>query len=267
MLLLDTDDLPPGERVEAYRAFATAETGACGVEHELGADGEFHSRLHAWHFGPVTLFRTQGSGMRYWQSPRHVSRDPWNTVSVMTQSAGRAGFACGGRQRRLGSPDLALAGRAAGAWEWNWSGTGESLALMMDVEELGLPDAMIRAAVPLAAHSDVTFLLLTQLTAINADADRLAAEPGSGGVGAAVVALVRAFVASAVGGPAVREVAEQTRLPRILAYVRAHAAEPGLTPERIAAAHNLTPAALHRLCEEEGLDLHAWRRRDATGLN
>ncbi|GAB3895601.1 helix-turn-helix transcriptional regulator [Microbispora bryophytorum] len=270
MLLLDTDDFPPGDRVDAYRAFATAATGACGIEHELDADGRFHKRLNAWSFGPVTLFRTHGSGMRYWQTPQHLRRGPWNTFEVMTQTLGTGGFVCNGDQRRVTSRDLVLAGKSAGPWEINWSGTGESVALMMDADKLGLPDSMIRTAVTLAPYNDVAFLLFSHLTAINADADRLADEPGSAAVGDSVLALVRALIASAAGGSAKREVADQTRLPRILAYIRAHAAEPDLTLARVAAAHNLTPAALHRLCEDEGIDVNNWinrQRRKATRLN
>ncbi|MGJ6963124.1 helix-turn-helix domain-containing protein [Streptosporangium sp. G11] len=50
---------------------------------------------------------------------------------------------------------------------------------------------------------------------------------------------------------------------RVLAYIRAHLADPDLTPARIAAVHNISLRSLYRLCEEGGLSLEQWiiRRR------
>ncbi|ROO88185.1 AraC-like DNA-binding protein [Actinocorallia herbida] len=258
MLLLDTDDLPPDERVDAYQAMATAETGACGVAHELDGDRGFRKRLASWRFGPVTLFRTEGSGMRYWQTPKHLRRDSWNTVSILTQLHGEGGFAWDGRQRRLTADGLAIASKATGPWEWRWSGTGRSLGLMLDADVLGLPDRMIRTAVALTPHSDIAPLLLSHMHSLHADADRLAVEPGADALGDTVLALLRALVASAAGGPARHDVAEETRFTRILAYVRGNLTDADLTADRIAAGHNLTVSALHGLCEDNGLDLERW---------
>ncbi|GAA2205857.1 helix-turn-helix domain-containing protein [Nonomuraea monospora] len=267
MLLLDTDDLPPGDRVDAFNAVATAETGTCGIEHELDAGHGFRKRIAAWRFGPVTLFRNQGSGMRYWQTLRHLRQDSWNTVSVLTQSHGQGGFGWDGQQRRLTAHDLALASKSTGPWECRWSGTGQSLGLMLDADLLGLPDDVIRTAIANTPHSDITPLLLSHLHSLNADADRLAAEPGVAALGDTVLALLRALVASTTTDPARREIAEQTRFTRVLAYVRAHLTDPELTPARIAAAHNLTLKALRGLCDDNGIDLEQWiigRRLDGA---
>ncbi|MBD3575261.1 MULTISPECIES: helix-turn-helix domain-containing protein [Streptomyces] len=47
-------------------------------------------------------------------------------------------------------------------------------------------------------------------------------------------------------------------LARIKEYVRRHLADPGLTPERIAAAHHISVRHLHRLFEAEGTSVGRW---------
>ncbi|MGW9210504.1 helix-turn-helix domain-containing protein [Embleya sp. NPDC055664] len=258
MLLLDTDHLPPASRMDAYRDMAIAEAGMCGIEHEGDADARFHKRMEAWYFGPVTLFRTRGSGMRYWQTPAHLRRDSWDTVSLMTQTTGAGGFGWGGLQRRLTSADIALAGKSVGPWECRWSGTGESLALMFDADRLGLSDGMVRSAIPRIPHSEITPLVLAHLHALGVDADRLATDAGAEAIGDSVIALARALVASVADGAASRDVVEESRLPVILAYARSHLHEPDLTLARIAAAHDLSLRRLYRVCEAGGLDLADW---------
>jgi AraC-like DNA-binding protein len=51
---------------------------------------------------------------------------------------------------------------------------------------------------------------------------------------------------------------QDTLLTRVLAYIRAHLTNPGLTPQRIAAAHNISVRTLYRLCEDGGLSLEKW---------
>lgn len=48
MLLLETYGLPPGDRVDAFHAVATAEASTCGIEHEVDDVQGFRKRLAAW---------------------------------------------------------------------------------------------------------------------------------------------------------------------------------------------------------------------------
>lgn len=263
MLLLDTEHVPPADRIEAFHAVATGATGASSAEHELDQRGDFRKRVEAWTFGPVVLFATTGSGMRYWQTARHLRMDSWNTVSVITQAAGRGGFIWNDHQQVVTADDLVLTSKSAGYWETRWSGTGTSIAFMVDAEQVGLPERMIHSAVPLIAHSPVTPLLLSHLRALRLDADRLVDTAAAAEIGASTLALTRAMVASLAERPVRRSVAEETLLVRVLAYVRAHLGDPGLTPARVAAVHNVSLRSLYRACEAGGVGLEQWiiRRR------
>ncbi|MGJ6963123.1 hypothetical protein ACSDR0_14545 [Streptosporangium sp. G11] len=133
MLLLDTDDLPLGDRVDAFYAVATAEAGTCGIEHELDAGHGFRKRIAAWRFGPVTLFRNQGSGMRYWQTPicARTPGTPSRSSLSPTGGAASAGTASSATSPLAISPSPAnppAPGNAAGpaparAWASCWTPT------------------------------------------------------------------------------------------------------------------------------------------------
>ncbi|ROO86273.1 AraC-like DNA-binding protein [Actinocorallia herbida] len=259
MLILDTDDLPRRDRVDAYNAAAVGTSGACSIEHELDEGVRFRKRMEIWHFGPVVLFANSGSGMRYWQTEQHLRLDGRDSISLFSQVHGTGGFVCNDRQRSLTSADLAFTCKSAGYWETRWSGAGESIAFMLDAERLGLPGSMIRDATPLAEHSEIAPMLLTQLKAMRGDAERLSGDAGVEALGDAVVSLVRALVASvSAPRPTRLSVAEETRYTRILAHLRAHLADPGLTAARVAAVHNLSVAALHRIFHDHGADLDQW---------
>lgn len=262
VLVLDTADLPVPDRAEAFHAAAAGETGSCSIEQEEAASGAW-KKLETWSFGPMTLFATQGSGMRIRRTPRHARFDSMNTVSVITQPQGRAAFGWSGHQQFVGPEGLALAHKTAG-YEYGWSGTGLSVAFMVDTDRFGMPEDMVRAAIPVLHHSRITPLLLHHVRALHGDADRLSTDPSAAHLAAATLELTRALVASvAPDGPVRRTVAQDTLLTRVLAFVRAHLAEPELTPQRIAQAHNISLRSLYRLCEDGGLSLERWiiRRR------
>jgi AraC-like DNA-binding protein len=262
MLVLDTEDLPAADRIEAFQAAAVGESGSCSVEQEH-PEGGIRKKLEVWNFGPLTLFSTRGSGMRIWRTPRHARFDSMNTVSIITQVQGTGEFAWHGHQQHVGPDALALAHKTAG-YEYGWSGTGLSVAFMVDTERLGLPEQQIRTAIPLLQHSCVAPLLVQHIRHLHHRADQLSVDPGAEALASATLELTRALIVSVAADEHTRRsVAEDTLLTRVLAYIRAHLTDPGLTPHRIAAAHNISVRTLYRLCEQGGLGLEKWiiRRR------
>ncbi|GAB3895630.1 hypothetical protein GCM10027612_48680 [Microbispora bryophytorum subsp. camponoti] len=156
MLVLDTDDLPATDRIDVYRATAIDQGGSCSIEPELDERGRFRMRLQAWQFGPVGLFANFGSGMRYLQTERDLRRDHWSSISIFNQATGDGGFIWNDTERRLTSDDLAFACKSARYWESRWSNTGENVGLQLRADQVGLPEDLIRDAMPLAGHSSLT---------------------------------------------------------------------------------------------------------------
>ncbi|MFD5871115.1 helix-turn-helix domain-containing protein [Streptomyces sp. NPDC060322] len=265
MLLFDTGSIAPADRADAYREATVTETGSCAIDHEPGPDGHISKRIETWNFAPFSMYLNSGnSGFRYWQTARHLRQDSWNTVSIISQAVGQGSFIWNDHQQTMTTRDLIITNKSAGYWEINWTGPGATLCLLADAGQVGLPDRIVHAAVPHVLRSPVTPLLLHHMHGLRQGGDALASGPGADELGQATLALVRALVAS-VGAPEGmrREVADETRLTRILAYIRAHLADPDLTPARIAAVHNISLRSLYRLCESGGVSLEQWiiRRR------
>ncbi|MCK9902592.1 AraC family transcriptional regulator [Parafrankia colletiae] len=263
MLVLDTALLPPSERADAYLTTAVGASGSCVVHHEPGPDGTWWKRMEIWRFGPLTMVAVKGSGTCLRRTAEHLRADALQTVSVITQSAGIGSFAWNGQQQRVPPRGLVLANKTAG-YEYGWNGSGQSVAFMVDAQHFGLPDATVRAAIPLVHTSRIMPLLLGQIRALHRDADELSAAPGASDIGESLVALTRALVVSIAADRRTRRtIAEETLLVRVLAYSRAHLKDPDLTPARIAHAHGISLRTLYRLCEDGGLSLEQWviRRR------
>lgn len=262
VLVLDTGDLPVGDRIAAFEAVAAGEGGVSSVQEEE-PEGRVWKRLELWHLGPLTLFHTQGTGMRISRSLRQARRDAMDTVAINIHRQGSGGFAWTDHRQRIG-PDSATMQHMPAGYEYWWSGLGSTLALMFDTERLSLPEETIRASIPTLEHSPIGRLLINHVHGLHGIADRINTGPEADALASATVELARAWVVSVAGDdPTRRAVARETLLTRVLAYARAHLREPDLTPQRIAWAHNTSVRTLYRLCEDGGLSLEKWiiRRR------
>jgi AraC-like DNA-binding protein len=257
MLLLDTADLPPEHRVDAFRAAFDQASVPCRIEH-LGPASDVHTRMHLWEFGRTTLFTTDSSGFRLVRTPRHVRMEGPPVVALAVQSSGTGRFGQFGEERLVPAGDLMVSDLRA-PYEFSWPGTGGSRAFQVSGDQLGLPPDVVRAAAPRLRASPLHDLVRDHLVAVFHDADRLAADPAAAALGTATTELVRALLVSAAAPdrrvPAVRA---ETLGTRVLAYVAAHLTDPGLTPGRVAALHNVSVRHLYKVCAARGLSLEQY---------
>ncbi|MDH6521622.1 AraC-like DNA-binding protein [Streptomyces sp. SAI-135] len=262
MLVLDTNDLRLGDRIAAFEAVAAGEGGVSSVQEEETEEGVW-KRLELWPLGPLTLFHTQGTGVRISRSLRQARRDAMDTVAINIHRQGTGGFTWADHQRRIG-PNSATMHHMPAGYEYWWSGLGSTLALMFDTERLSLPEATIRSSIPSLQHSPIGQLLIHHVLGVHHIADQISAGPEADALASATVELVRAWVVSVAGDDSTRRaVGRETLLTRVLAYARVHLREPDLTPQRIAWAHNTSVRTLYRLCDDGGVSLEKWiiRRR------
>jgi AraC-like DNA-binding protein len=102
-------------------------------------------------------------------------------------------------------------------------------------------------------------LMVNHINGLTRRADELSADPSAAGVGMVSVELARALLASAAHDPRYRRDAlATTLLTQVRAYIRQHLADPDLTPENIAAAHNISVRYLYKLCAAADFSLHQW---------
>jgi len=128
-------------------------------------------------------------------------------------------------------------------------------ALHLDLDDLGLPLDVVRAAVGELRSSPLYPLVRDHVVRVRAHA-RTLSDSAAADLGRASVRLVRALVLSA---------AEQARAPdaaapastadRVDAYVRTHLRDPDLAPAEIAAENGISVRALYRIFEERGVGL------------
>jgi AraC-like DNA-binding protein len=254
MLLLDTASLPPEERADAFRAAFGQASAPCRIEH-LGPARELRTRMHLWHYGDANLFSTDSSGFRLVRTERHVRMESPPVVALAVQSSGVGEFSQFGTDRLVRAGELMVSDLAE-PYAFSWSDSGGSRAFQVSAEQLALPADVVRAAAPRLRASPLHDLVRDHLVRLAGDADRIAADPGAAGVGTATTELVRALLVSAAAPdrpvPPVRAEAVVTR---VLAHARRHLTDAELTPERIAAAHNVSVRQLYKAFAETGMSL------------
>lgn len=257
MLLLDTADLPTEDRVDAFRAAFDQASVPCRIEH-LGPTDQVRTRMHLWHFGRANLFTTDSSGFALVRTPRHVRMEGPAVVALAVQSRGTGRFSQFGSDAEVATGSLMVSDLTA-PYAFSWAGVGGSRAFQVPYEQLGLPPEVVRAAAPRLRSSPLHDLVRDHLQQLFARADELSADPGAAALGTATTDLVRALLVSAAADPRwTPPVREETLLARVLAYAERHLGDPELTPERIAAAHNVSVRQLYKTCAGAGVRLEQW---------
>ncbi|MBA9006319.1 AraC-like ligand-binding domain-containing protein [Thermomonospora cellulosilytica] len=258
MLLLDTRHVPPAERVDAFHAAMKEACVVSRVSHE-DPDGPIHARMFYWRLGRLDIFTSHNSGFRLIRTPRDVRRESPPVLALAIQARGVGRFEQQREHRRIDTNDLMLNDLTA-PYDFSWSGDGGSLSFAMSHEQLGLPVDVIRRATFRLHTSPLYDLVQRHLRELEAQADRLSADPGAPYLVDATVQLARALIVSAAGGDdrLTRSVRAETMLTRIMAYARRHIADPDLTPALLAAVHNVSLRHLYKLFENENLSLEQW---------
>lgn len=257
-VLIDTAELPLAERVDAVYTAMVEAVAPCYVIHE-GPVERIRTRLEEWQFGHTRLLHTDSSGFRLLRTARQARQDvaPVIAFSVQTGAAGRHVQYATEQVVRPGG--LMIADLSA-PYDFSWSGPGSAATLHVPIDRLGVSIDLVRRAMAGLAGSPMVPLMTEHVRALAADAHRLAADSAALELGAASVELARALVMSAgrAGDRSARPVMAETLLTRVRQYVRLHLTDPALSPEAIAAAHNISVRYLYKVCARADFSLQQW---------
>lgn len=257
MLLLDTTGLPVDERLEAFRAAMGQASVPCRIEH-LAPAHRIRARMNLWMYGEANLFTADASGFRLVRTPKHVRMEAPAMVALAVQPHGQGRFSQFGREELVGADDLMLSDLTA-PFSFSWSGFGGSRAFQIPYERLALPVDVVRTAAGRLRASPMHDLVLQHLRWLDSSADALSADPGAATLGTATTELVRALLVSAAGDERhLTPVMAETLMTRVTTFVALHLRDPDLTPERIAAAHNVSVRQLYKACAAAGMSLEGW---------
>jgi AraC-like DNA-binding protein len=257
MLLLDTDQVPVAERIEAFGAVMLGTCVPMTIVHEDPAR-PIRARMQLWRFGDVHLFASDNTGFRLTRSRRQLSLEGTPYVALNLQLRGASSFEQFGHRRRV-PPGALMLNDLSAVYDVGWSGAGGSQSLHVGYDRLGLPHDVIRRAGPNLRPSPLHDLVRDHLTYLRAQGTRRREDADSAALGNATVDLLRALIVSAAGDEILaRPVRDDTMLTRILSYTRWHLTEPDLTPGRIAAAHNISLRHLYLIFRRADLSLEQW---------
>jgi AraC-like DNA-binding protein len=256
-VVLDTDNLPAADRAAAL---ISAMVDASVPSHVIpeSRDGMVAARMDVWAFGAASIFRADTSGVRLVRTAKQAVTCPSPNLAIAVQEIGDGMHDQGGHQRVV-APGQLLITDLNSAYDFHWAGRGASQCLHVAIADVGLPEDVIREASPRLHTSPLYELMVNHIVGLTRRADELSADPSAAGVGVVSVELARALLASAARDPRYRRDALATTvLTQVRAFIRQHLAEPDLTPEKIAAAHNISVRYLYKVCAAADFSLHQW---------
>ena len=257
-VLMDAQSYPVEKRFGMVTELA--ESVALQVDAEMLDPPERIVAQHEkWRLGVATLHRIRLSGVRVRRTPAHIHRTPSSAVAIMLQrQAVRHQYQHG--RHTVTEPGECAVWDFAAPFEAGWDGVGESWCVAIPRDRLGLSAETVAAATGRLRDSPLHDMIAGQITELIEGAEALERDPAAVMVGQCCVEMVRALLLSA-SGPAAGDKAApaQSTVGRtVQSYVRAHLNDPDLRVEQIAAAHNMSPRYLYRLCAGAGIRLEQW---------
>jgi AraC-like DNA-binding protein len=257
-VLIDTAEMPAGERVDAVHTAMIEATAPSYDTHEAPARG-IRMLMEQWFFGDTRLVRVDSTGFRLLRTPKQARQDIGPSIALSVQTRATVRHVQYHTEQSVPEGGMILAD-ISGSYDFSWSGRGGCETLHVPIEQLGLSVEVVQRAMTGVTHSPLYGLMVDHVRRLAADAERLAADTSAPDVGAATTDLARALLVSAgrADGRQARRVLADTLLTRVRAYVRAHLGEPGLSPESIAAAHNVSVRYLYKVCAQADFSLRQW---------
>ncbi|WP_329010588.1 helix-turn-helix domain-containing protein [Micromonospora rifamycinica] len=255
--VLDTADLPPGDRIEAVYTAMMYASAPCHVIHE-DPDGDVFCRMELWDLGGANIFTSRSSGIRLLRTAKLARQDAMPVVALSVQQHAH-GHLEQHRHLQVVPPGELLAVDLSGPYDYSWSGAGAARCVQIPSDQLGLPIDVVRQAIHRLRASPLYRMVTDHIANLTREPARITADPAAAIVTTATIDLSRALLASA--GHVERltsQVLAETLLTRVRTYVRQHLADPDLTPGRIAAAHNVSLRHLYKVCAEADISLEQW---------
>lgn len=255
MLVFDSASMPPRDRYDAVVDSITSAAGASFMTPERG-DDHLHLTLNAWHLGGVEVVDAKCSAHTLRRSARQSAASDETVIAITCGRLGR------GLHRQH---DHELTVRPADIWATNlaepyshhvtdtWTTTAK-----VPQRLIGLPMELVGPALGQIGRSPLAPLFNRHMLHTTEVADDVNGTAVAS-LGMATLALARALLASVSNDADIeRQALDDSLMPRVMAFVRAHLADPSLDATSIAAAHHVSVRHLYKTFARAGLSLEAW---------
>lgn len=256
-----------GERLRPHRAVLDEITGLWHVP-ALQSNGPMRLRagLRVLHLGGVWVAALVCPRISFARTVRLIRRSDPRAFHVLHMRRGRATFSDGRRHTRVGAGQLVLMDSAS-----TYRGRFDDPAGVHSFEIVQFPRAVLRLTprtvqrlhvVPVSLGPGMGGALSRWLADITGRAYEFAQADGPF-LTEVTTSLVTSVLSGAVGPTAGLDSEDRRQALRtqIRQFIRHHLADP-LTPESIAAAHQLSRRSLYTLFEEDGQTVAAWIRQE-----
>lgn len=237
-------------RAEVWREELGAAFGGLRAEALDAPDApDLTGHLAGTDLGRASAFRIGGTPQIVRRTRRSAATEPSDVYKVCIQQRGLAVVHQDGREVTVHPGELVLYDTAR-PYDLRLEGNWLCAVMTLPRDALGVPSGVISAAMDRAFRAtDGPGSVLRHLVSSSvAQAMTTPASLGGEQLGEAGLQLM----ASLLRGPEMpQSLEDDTRREQVLAHVRGHLADPGLSHTSVAAAHGLSPRTLHRLFEHE----------------
>lgn len=248
MLVLDTSDAGEGEGFGYYRDVMARAHMAMEISSDEPA--RFWARVCTVQFGDVTLMsiRTRSESFDVARTPSLIRRSDPEAYRVLLGVDGRSGFQHCGRSTVQGPGQMGLydssrpfTGRRVPRAD------GHQHIIMATFPRRALPlDPQCLLGERLPVDDGVSALVRDFLTRLGGDTRRWRDHAGHR-LASAWLDLLTVHLGDLLGPAPAQDAADRTLFLRIGEFIETHLADPGLTPDAVAAAHFVSPRTLQRL--------------------
>jgi AraC-like DNA-binding protein len=212
-----------------------------------------------WSFAEQSLFIARGNTLRLARARAEVRACAPEGIRLGYQLTGSYRLAVGEHQEACSAGQLNLTDLTQPCEFTQYGADAAVASLELTWDELELTAETVRRATPMLQGSPVYPLMQAHMARLCADAATLRGPVVEPQVGHATRHLARAFIASASASePRARAILNDALYVRVVEFMLLHLEEPSLTPDRVAAAHNISLRQLYRLWSQNRLGVAEW---------
>jgi AraC-like DNA-binding protein len=219
--------------------------------------------VERWQVGAHDLFRAGGDGLVLSRSPAQVGSDAPEVIRLGYQQGGRYTLVAGDHAEQGGHGQVNITDQTQPCVFTQAGPDAVAASFEISFAQLEVRPDVIRRARGRLPHSPVYPLLHGHMARLCDGAGTMELTDTGPLVGNATVLLTRAAIAS-IGDTSVRghNAVKEVLYQRIVEYVIQHLRNPATTPERIAAAHNISLRHLYRLWSRNEVSIAEWIMRE-----
>ena len=258
-VVFDSDTVLDSDADEALTALFTQGGLPIQVSH-LQPRMVTRTTVEQWSFTRHTLFIARGDALRLTRSRAELDIRAPEGVRLGYQLTGSYRLLAGQHQEADGAGQLNLTDLTQPC-EFTQYGPGAATgSLELSWDDLGLDAQTVRRSVPSLQSSPVYPLMRAHMARLCVDAAELIGPDLQPHIGQATLQLSRALIGSAVDDstPTARTALHDALHARIIEYILLRLSDPSLSPDRIAAANNISLRELYRAWSHHPVGVAEW---------